>query len=207
MRGAVMVDAQIQRQLLLELDRLSLDKQARSWTSLSNWRRAGRAEFAARTSRSSLESCLLMRRRGCPTRSRRVASEFTPMIGNYLLDTNVVIAMFTGDAQLRAKLDSTRRYLLADHRCRGTLLRGEELATSCRKCWTSRGLRGGKCCTRLRPGNPREYGTLKALLREAGTPIPDNDLWIAALARQHELTILSRDRHFECVPGIALENW
>jgi tRNA(fMet)-specific endonuclease VapC len=41
-------------------------------------------------------------------------------------------------------------------------------------------------------------------LRRQGTPIPTNDLWIAALARQHRLPLLSFDAHFAAVPGIAL---
>lgn len=40
------------------------------------------------------------------------------------------------------------------------------------------------------------YARLFVQLRQAGTPIPTNDLWIAALAVQHGLTLLTRDRHF-----------
>lgn len=39
-------------------------------------------------------------------------------------------------------------------------------------------------------------------LRKAGTPIPANDAWIAALARQHGLAVLSNDVHFVLVPGL-----
>lgn len=48
---------------------------------------------------------------------------------------------------------------------------------------------------------------LKAALRAQGTPIPENDLWIAALVRQHGLTLVSRDEHFDAVPGLAIERW
>jgi tRNA(fMet)-specific endonuclease VapC len=41
-------------------------------------------------------------------------------------------------------------------------------------------------------------------LRRSGTPIPTNDIWIAALASQHNLPIYSRDRHFQVVPGEQL---
>jgi tRNA(fMet)-specific endonuclease VapC len=34
-------------------------------------------------------------------------------------------------------------------------------------------------------------------LRQAGTPIPTNDLWIAALVLQHDLVLFSRDKHFD----------
>ena len=41
-------------------------------------------------------------------------------------------------------------------------------------------------------------------LRRQGTPIPTNDLWIAALARQNRLPLLSFDAHFRAVPGLEL---
>jgi tRNA(fMet)-specific endonuclease VapC len=44
-------------------------------------------------------------------------------------------------------------------------------------------------------------------LRRTGKPIPTNDLWIAALCRQHSLPLLSRDRHFDLVTGLKLIGW
>jgi tRNA(fMet)-specific endonuclease VapC len=46
------------------------------------------------------------------------------------------------------------------------------------------------------------YARLFVQLKHAGTPIPDNDLWISALSIQHELTLLTRDRHFKRIPQI-----
>lgn len=51
------------------------------------------------------------------------------------------------------------------------------------------------------------YATLRSELRRAGTPIPSNDVWIAALCRQHSLPILSRDRHFDLVRGVRRIDW
>lgn len=48
------------------------------------------------------------------------------------------------------------------------------------------------------------YADLHAVLRKQGTPIPTNDLWIAALARQHRMPLFSFDEHFAAVPGLAL---
>ena len=44
-------------------------------------------------------------------------------------------------------------------------------------------------------------------LRKAGTQIPSNDVWIAALCRQHSLPLVSRDRHFDAVSGITRLDW
>ena len=43
-----------------------------------------------------------------------------------------------------------------------------------------------------------------AELRTQGTPIPTNDLWIAALVVEHGLTLYTRDRHFEHLPQLPL---
>ena len=51
------------------------------------------------------------------------------------------------------------------------------------------------------------YSALRTELRKAGTPIPSNDAWIAALCRQHSLPLLSRDRHFDAVRGITRVAW
>lgn len=51
------------------------------------------------------------------------------------------------------------------------------------------------------------YAVVKLELKEAGKPIPINDLWIAALCRQHRLPLLSRDSHFDAVPGIQRLEW
>lgn len=48
------------------------------------------------------------------------------------------------------------------------------------------------------------YATLFAQLRRQGNPMPTNDLWIAALTVQHDLALLSADRHFTHLPQILL---
>jgi tRNA(fMet)-specific endonuclease VapC len=51
------------------------------------------------------------------------------------------------------------------------------------------------------------YASVRGGLKRAGTPIPSNDVWIAALCRQHSLPVLSRDRHFDLVPGLRRIDW
>jgi tRNA(fMet)-specific endonuclease VapC len=52
-----------------------------------------------------------------------------------------------------------------------------------------------------------QYAEVRDELKRSGRPIPGNDLWIAALARQHALPLLSRDRHFDFVPGLTRVGW
>jgi predicted nucleic acid-binding protein len=51
------------------------------------------------------------------------------------------------------------------------------------------------------------YASLRVALKRSGRPIPANDAWIAALALQHGLPILSRDEHFDGVPGLERRSW
>lgn len=47
------------------------------------------------------------------------------------------------------------------------------------------------------------YSRIALQLRRQGTPIPSNDMWIAAQAMEHGAELLTSDRHFEQVPGLA----
>jgi len=47
------------------------------------------------------------------------------------------------------------------------------------------------------------YGALYRQLRKQGTPIPTNDMWVAALVLQHDLVLHARDRHFDHLPQLV----
>ena len=51
------------------------------------------------------------------------------------------------------------------------------------------------------------YAALRVELKRAGRPIPANDAWIAALALEHRSAVLSRDEHFDVVPGLERRYW
>ena len=53
----------------------------------------------------------------------------------------------------------------------------------------------------------QHYAQIILDLRQKGKRIPTNDLWIAALCRQHSLPLLSRDRHFDQVAGLKRIGW
>ena len=46
------------------------------------------------------------------------------------------------------------------------------------------------------------YANVYRQLRKQGTPIPTNDMWIAALALQHSLVLYARDAHFDSLPQL-----
>lgn len=47
------------------------------------------------------------------------------------------------------------------------------------------------------------YANVFAQLRRQGTPIPTNDIWIAAIVLQHDLALLTSDAHFSSLPQVA----
>ena len=53
----------------------------------------------------------------------------------------------------------------------------------------------------------RHYANIRDALRRANTPIPYHDIWIAALAEQHGIDVVSRDAHFDRIPGVRRIGW
>jgi predicted nucleic acid-binding protein len=51
-------------------------------------------------------------------------------------------------------------------------------------------------------GTAHHYAAIYAQLRRKGTPIPTNDIWIAAIAMEHNLILYTRDAHFEKIPSV-----
>ena len=60
---------------------------------------------------------------------------------------------------------------------------------------------------RVDEGTATEYATIRGEVKRAGTPIPANDAWIAALARQYAMPVISRDEHFDSVPKLQRLSW
>ena len=48
------------------------------------------------------------------------------------------------------------------------------------------------------------YASILNSLRVAGTPIPTNDIWIAAIAFEHGYRLFTKDKHFDLIPGLSL---
>ena len=61
----------------------------------------------------------------------------------------------------------------------------------------------------LAPGREtaERYAEIRRELKVSGRPLPTNDLWIAALAREHRRPVVSRDQHFLAVDGLRLLTW
>ena len=53
----------------------------------------------------------------------------------------------------------------------------------------------------------RHFARIFAELRRKGTPIPTNDIWIAAIALAHDRVLVSHDAHFQHVEGLVVVDW
>ena len=129
------------------------------------------------------------------------------MNGRYLLDSNIVIAFFAGEARVRNSLAMAQEVFLPSTGI-GELYYGaqksgkpnENIARIDELVLTNVVL---ACDSET----ARQYGGIKNTLRIKGHPLPENDIWIAALARQHGLTLVTRDTHFEQIEGLSVAMW
>jgi len=66
-----------------------------------------------------------------------------------------------------------------------------------------------KICAVLTPDvrTAHHYGHIKADLKRRGKPIPQNDIWIAAMALDHDLPLVTRDQHFSLIGGLTVLHW
>lgn len=130
------------------------------------------------------------------------------MDDEYLLDTNLVIALFRPEESVLLRYQQERDRIFVPSIVIGELFLGaynsgkvESNAARVREfAEVSRVL----VCD---AETGRVYGEIASQLRRAGRPIPENDIWIAAIARQHDLTLVTRDRHFENVEGLRRVRW
>jgi tRNA(fMet)-specific endonuclease VapC len=130
-----------------------------------------------------------------------------PTNGSVVLDTNIAIAFLSDDDSVRQHVAAAERIILttvvlgelfygARHsdRAEQNLQRVEELAQNCEVLDVS-------------IETARQYGIIKSELRRKGAPIPNNDIWIAALTQQYGAAIATRDQHFDLVERLAIVRW
>jgi predicted nucleic acid-binding protein len=63
--------------------------------------------------------------------------------------------------------------------------------------------RDGICTLFADDQTTHQYAAIYRQLRKQGTPIPTNDMWLAALALQHDLALHDRDKHFDHLPQLV----
>lgn len=129
------------------------------------------------------------------------------MNGEFLLDTNIIIALFASDKKVIQNLTTAAKIYLPSivlgelyfgarnsQRISQNLGRIDELAEE---------------ITILTPDLliAQCYGIIKCKLLAKGKPLPENDIWIAAVAKHYDLILVSKDKHFENIEDLQLEKW
>ncbi|MBI3915209.1 MAG: type II toxin-antitoxin system VapC family toxin [Chloroflexi bacterium] len=129
------------------------------------------------------------------------------MNGNYLLDTSIITALFRKDAIVAQRLEIAPSVFVSSTTL-GELYYGAQ--------------KSGRVNENLNQvdefvarnqvldcdlNTAKTYGEIKNQLRKKGRMLPENDIWISAVAVQHGLTLVTRDAHFNEVEGLQIENW
>ena len=129
------------------------------------------------------------------------------MNGKYMLDTNIVIAMLSGEQSVVGRAEPTDEFYVS------STIAGEMFYGAYNSGNVDENIQRIESFLTAAVSLPcdestsRSYGEIKSLLRRRGRPIPDNDIWIAASTMQHSLTLVTRDVHFNDVEGLRVVRW
>jgi tRNA(fMet)-specific endonuclease VapC len=128
-------------------------------------------------------------------------------LAEYLLDTNIVIAFFAGDNNVGSLFAAADRITIPSI-VLGELYFGaeksEQVQQNVTRAENFARQTGVLACD---AGTARWYGIVTNRLKLKGRPIPDNDIWIAAVALQYDQVLVTRDAHFREVQDLKLERW
>ena len=129
------------------------------------------------------------------------------MTGRYLLDTSSAIALFAGDPGALDHLADAEAVFVP------SIVLGE-LYYGARKSNQPEAnlariddFAANAVILACDGDTARRYGQVKDRLRRQGQPLPENDIWIAAIAIQHGLALATRDNHFGEVEGLSVAAW
>jgi predicted nucleic acid-binding protein len=124
-----------------------------------------------------------------------------------ILDTNAVSALLAGDDKLGGILGSASRHhlplpVIAEYQFGLLAVRRRRRLESLFRRLEAESI---VLCPDRETAD--WYAAIRYELKQKGKPIPENDLWIAAMARQGSLAIVSRDPHFDAIPGVRRIAW
>ena len=126
---------------------------------------------------------------------------------NYFLDTNIVVPFLNGESTILTNI----RKLEVIHIpviVLGELYYGAKKSSRFRENIEKIKAFVSQC--EIYPVDEtivENYGEIKSVLANQGTPIPENDIWIAAIVKEYNLPIVTRDKHFRHIPVIEVIEW
>ena len=129
------------------------------------------------------------------------------MSGRFLLDTNIVIALWANDESVTRQLGMASEVFIP------SIVFGELYYGARKSAWSAKNiarideLAAHSSILPCDITTAQHYGRVKNILRAKGRPIPENDLWIAAIALHYNLTLVTRDDHFSAIDGLPITAW
>jgi tRNA(fMet)-specific endonuclease VapC len=129
------------------------------------------------------------------------------MSGRYLLDTNIVMALFANDSAVVEQIEDAEEIFVPSI-VLGELYYGARHTGRSREniAWIYEFAEANTILA-CDAETARWYGVIKDLLRQKGGTLPENDVWIAALSLQYGLTLVTRDPGFHEVTNLKIEAW
>lgn len=129
------------------------------------------------------------------------------MSGKYLLDTNIIIQLFAGDETTIEHLVKADEVFVSAITI-GELAYGAQNSARVQENLEKvQNLIHTSTILRCDERTAFKYSEVKFELKQLGNPIPENDLWIAALAIQHALILATRDAHFTKISELQSAKW
>jgi tRNA(fMet)-specific endonuclease VapC len=129
------------------------------------------------------------------------------MIGEPLLDTNIVIDLFAARAEVVQGIREASRVFVSSVVIGELCFGAEKSAHVTKNLARIEAFIPLVSVLAVDVETARLYGAVRRKLRRIGSPIPENDIWIASVALQHGLTLITRDQHFEAVEGLQTVVW
>jgi len=128
------------------------------------------------------------------------------MPGEILVDTTIVIAVFKGQSAIVNRLRAAAETYVSSVSV-GELIFGALKSTNqARNLERIDELVTNSVVLPCDTDTARCYAGIKHELKQKARPIPDNDLWIAALALQYDLLLLTLDKHFGEINQLSVEH-
>ncbi|MDJ0843092.1 type II toxin-antitoxin system VapC family toxin [Crocosphaera sp.] len=129
------------------------------------------------------------------------------MSGKYLLDTNIIIALFANDSKIKNRLIQAGEVFIPSIVI-GELYYGANKSQRVQENLTKiEDFVANNVILSCDETTSRYYGEVKNSLRLKGRPLPENDLWISAITIQYNLLLVTRDAHFNEVEQINCVKW
>lgn len=129
------------------------------------------------------------------------------MNGRFLLDTNIIIALFAKDQEIHDRMAAAEEIFIS------CIAIGEMYFGAYKSLKIQENISRidefvlKNTVLSCNAETAKIYGDIKNRLKDKGRPIPENDIWLAAIAQQYGLILVTKDSHFDTIENLRIEKW